>query len=180
MSDTQWPLYHVFHQERPGKPYEHVGAVHAPDAEMALQNARDVFVRRPRCVGAWVVPDTAVLQRTRQQLERNPAELEETADSQLPRQEFYVCAKSSQRRAMTFVTLAGTVEARTPKEALRLAVDQFTDEEVFVWWVFPVTAVAESSEEDVESWYGPALDKPYRHPSAYKTFTALRRAKQEE
>ena len=46
MTDTQWPLYEVFEQERPGQPHRNAGAVHAPDPELALQNARDVFVRR--------------------------------------------------------------------------------------------------------------------------------------
>lgn len=178
MSDSQWPLFHVFQQSREGKPYENVGAVHAPDAEMALLNARDVFVRRPRCISAWVVPDTAVLSRTRQELERDPAWLQAPVDDALPLQEFYICTKSGQRRSMTYVTLVGTVEARTVREALRLAVEQFDDEDVYVWWVFPTTAVTENSAADVASWYEPALDKPYRHPSAYKTFTLLRQVKE--
>lgn len=55
MSDTQWETYEVFHQSRRGKPHEHVGAVHAPDADMALQLARDQFARRMECVSLWVV-----------------------------------------------------------------------------------------------------------------------------
>lgn len=54
-SDTQWETYEVFHQTRRGDPHEHVGAVHAPDPEMALQMARDQFARRLACVSLWVV-----------------------------------------------------------------------------------------------------------------------------
>ena len=53
--DTQWETYEVFHQSRRGEPHEHVGSVHAPDSEMALQMARDQFARRLRCVSLWVV-----------------------------------------------------------------------------------------------------------------------------
>ena len=39
-SDSQWPLWEVFTQSKTGLPHEHAGSLHAPDAEMALQNAR--------------------------------------------------------------------------------------------------------------------------------------------
>ncbi len=55
MSDTQWDTYEVFHQSKRGEPHEHVGAVHAPDPDMALQMARDQFARRMACVSLWVV-----------------------------------------------------------------------------------------------------------------------------
>ena len=55
MSDTQWDTYEVFHQRKKGDPHIHVGAVHAPDPQMALQMARDQFARRLQCVSLWVV-----------------------------------------------------------------------------------------------------------------------------
>jgi ring-1,2-phenylacetyl-CoA epoxidase subunit PaaB len=69
MTDTQWRRFEVFVQEKVGEPYQNVGAVHAPDAEMALQNARDVFVRRPECVSLWVVPAEMIFAKTAQELE---------------------------------------------------------------------------------------------------------------
>jgi ring-1,2-phenylacetyl-CoA epoxidase subunit PaaB len=54
-ADTQWPVYEVFHQSKRGAAHEHVGAVHAPDAEMALMMARDQFARRLSCSSLWVV-----------------------------------------------------------------------------------------------------------------------------
>jgi ring-1,2-phenylacetyl-CoA epoxidase subunit PaaB len=56
MTDTQWRVFEVFHQSRRGEPHVHVGAVHAPDPEMALMLARDQFARRLECVSLWVVP----------------------------------------------------------------------------------------------------------------------------
>ncbi len=60
MPDTQWRTYEVFHQPKRGEPHVHVGAVHAPDPEMALMLARDQFARRLSCVSLWVVPSDQV------------------------------------------------------------------------------------------------------------------------
>ncbi|RMF54809.1 MAG: 1,2-phenylacetyl-CoA epoxidase subunit B [Calditrichaeota bacterium] len=63
-TDTQWPLWEVFVQEKQGAPHEHAGSVHAPDAEIALQNARDVYARRGRLLSIWVVPSAAITATT--------------------------------------------------------------------------------------------------------------------
>lgn len=39
----------------------HVGSLHAPDAEMALRNARDVYTRRQEGVSLWVVPSAEIV-----------------------------------------------------------------------------------------------------------------------
>ena len=46
MTEKNWPLWEVFIRSRTGLAHRHVGSVHAVDAEMALQNARDVYTRR--------------------------------------------------------------------------------------------------------------------------------------
>lgn len=62
--DTQWPLWEVFTQPRNGKPHEHAGSLHAPDAEIALQNARDVYSRRKEATNIWVVPSEQITAST--------------------------------------------------------------------------------------------------------------------
>ena len=61
MSDTQWRVFEVFHQQSRGEPHVHVGSVHAPDAETALILAKEQFSRRQACVNIWVVPAEAIL-----------------------------------------------------------------------------------------------------------------------
>ena len=56
MSEKNWPLWEVFIRSRTGLAHRHVGSVHAVDAEMALQNARDVYTRRGEGLSIWVVP----------------------------------------------------------------------------------------------------------------------------
>ena len=60
VNDQSWPLWEVFAQVKWGKPHEHCGNVHAPDAELALQNARDVYARRASVKSLWVVPSEAI------------------------------------------------------------------------------------------------------------------------
>jgi ring-1,2-phenylacetyl-CoA epoxidase subunit PaaB len=50
-----WPLWEVFIRSRQGLDHKHVGSLHAADAQMALENARDVYTRRMEGVSIWVV-----------------------------------------------------------------------------------------------------------------------------
>ena len=52
---AEWPLYEVFVRGKRGLNHVHVGSLHAPDDEMALRNARDVYTRRNEGVSIWVV-----------------------------------------------------------------------------------------------------------------------------
>jgi ring-1,2-phenylacetyl-CoA epoxidase subunit PaaB len=58
--DARLPLWEVFIRSRRGLSHNHVGSIHAADAQMALHNARDVFTRRMEGVSIWVVPSTAI------------------------------------------------------------------------------------------------------------------------
>jgi ring-1,2-phenylacetyl-CoA epoxidase subunit PaaB len=57
---NQWPLWEVFIRSKSGLDHRHAGSVHAADAEMALENARDVYTRRQEGVSIWVVPSAAI------------------------------------------------------------------------------------------------------------------------
>ncbi len=50
-----WPLYEVFIRSKAGLSHKHAGSLHAADAEMAIENARDVYCRRNEGVSIWVV-----------------------------------------------------------------------------------------------------------------------------
>lgn len=179
MADTQWPTFEVFQQARPGEPHRNAGSVHAPDAEIALLNARDIFVRRPYCHSLWVVPAGEILAVTAQALEDGLWPQETAFPAARPEPEpYYVCQKLSQRPSETYVTCVGTVRARTPVEALRRAVETFNEGTPWVWWVFPARAVTRSEADDIASMFDPALDKPYRDQSYYRTVSTMRRIRQ--
>lgn len=52
---NEFPLWEVFIRGQHGMSHRHVGSLHAPDAEMAINNARDVYTRRNEGVSIWVV-----------------------------------------------------------------------------------------------------------------------------
>ena len=52
---SELPLWEVFIRGQHGLNHRHVGSLHAADAEMALNNARDVYTRRNEGVSIWVV-----------------------------------------------------------------------------------------------------------------------------
>lgn len=52
---SSWPLWEVFIRSKAGLNHKHVGSLHAADAEMAIENARDVYTRRLEGISIWVV-----------------------------------------------------------------------------------------------------------------------------
>jgi len=179
--DTQWPRYEVFQQTRPGGRYQNVGSVHAPDPEIALQNARDVFVRRPQTVSLWVVPAGEILARTREELEKDPSwRRPAPPPAGATEKVYHVFQKRSQRRSMGYVTHSGEVRAANRDQALLRAWEQFGEGPVFVWWIVPAGAITSSEEADVASMFQPAQDKSYRLPGVYHTRTLMREAKKQQ
>ena len=55
MSSKDLPLWEVFIRSQHGLAHKHVGSLHAADAEMAINNARDVYTRRNEGLSIWVV-----------------------------------------------------------------------------------------------------------------------------
>lgn len=53
--EKNWPLWEVFIRSKAGLNHKHAGSLHAADAAMAIENARDVYTRRQEGVSLWVV-----------------------------------------------------------------------------------------------------------------------------
>ena len=60
MAEPPLALWEVFIRARNGVAHRHCGSVHAADATLALQAARDLFTRRGEGVLLWVVPSAAI------------------------------------------------------------------------------------------------------------------------
>ncbi|MEN9347017.1 MAG: 1,2-phenylacetyl-CoA epoxidase subunit PaaB [Flavobacteriales bacterium] len=60
MSKADWPLWEIFIRSKSGLSHKHVGSLHAADAKMAIENARDVYTRRMEGVSIWAVPSSAI------------------------------------------------------------------------------------------------------------------------
>ena len=54
-TEKAWPLWEIFIRSSRGLDHKHAGSLHAADAAMAIENARDVYTRRQEGVSIWVV-----------------------------------------------------------------------------------------------------------------------------
>lgn len=64
---------------------------------------------------------------------------------------------------------AGSVRATTAEHALQNARDVYSRRgKVLSLWVVPTTHIAATTPGDVEPFFEPGNDKPYRHPHFYK------------
>ena len=180
MVDTQWSKFEVFQQNQEGQPHHNAGSVHAPDAEMALLNARDVFVRRPSCVSLWVVPADALYTITEEELQRSTDVVNPFDDAKSTNKIYYIFQKQSQRPSMNFVSHVGQVEARNAHEAFLKARDLSRDQRTYVWWICPEDAIVRSTDEDIGSMFQPALDKDYRMPQSYHVLRELMEVKTDQ
>jgi ring-1,2-phenylacetyl-CoA epoxidase subunit PaaB len=175
MSDTQWPRYQVFLQDKPGAPYQDVGSVHAPDGELALFNARDVFVRRPQCFGLWVVRADKILSKTAEEipawLKEEPSETGKSSSLE----PYFVFYKEKPAGTQTEI---GQVQADSPENALRTAFEVYGKNVApFVWWVFPARSITRSDLQDIESMFEPAKEKTFRMSTDFRTHSAMRKIK---
>src|SRR5689334_21432417 len=60
MTNKEWPLWEVFVRGKGGLSHRHVGSVHAADATMAIEHARDTYTRRMEGVSIWVLPSAQI------------------------------------------------------------------------------------------------------------------------
>ena len=59
--NKDFQLWEVFIRSNRGIDHKHAGSLRASDAEMALQNARDLYTRRMEGVSIWVVPSSQII-----------------------------------------------------------------------------------------------------------------------
>jgi len=172
MTDTQWPRFEVFLIEEDEKPAEHVGSVHAPDAEMALLNARDVFVRRPRCRQLWVAPSSKVLFRTAQELKDATTppgnQLEEP-------QPYLVFSKPNHREPLT---LSKCLSAGSAETALRSVLAGGYGADYPLWAIVSEADLTRSDPEESESFFEPAESKQYKMHADFPTGQLMKEVRQ--
>jgi len=137
-------------------------SVHAPDAETALQNARDTYLRRVEGVSIWVVrSDDVVVWEP----EAGDGAAEEPRPGVGPAGLWEVFVRH--RRGLSHVH-AGSVPAADAAAALARARAAYLPEHGGAGiWLVPAAAVVAADPEDAESLFAPFADKGYRHPAAY-------------
>ena len=66
---NEWPLWEIFIRSKSGLHHKHVGSLHAADAQMAIENARDVYTRRNEGISIWVVESKHITASSPNQIE---------------------------------------------------------------------------------------------------------------
>lgn len=163
---TQWPRWQVFEQEAEGKPHSLAGSVHAPDAEMALLAARDVFSRRPRVISLWCVREDQVQIRSAAEI----AALSTDTTGEV--EQYHVFIKTDHKGVHQH---AGDIEGPSADAVIRRAAEQFSDKPGLDFMVCPARAMLRSTAEDIEGMLLTEQGKSFRYQGEYMGTEVLRK-----
>ena len=139
--NTQWPRFEVFQQDGPNQPHRHAATSQAPNDETALRSARNEFAQRPAWTSLWVAPQNQVYGWTTAALQADPSWQTDTIVLARHAAPYEVFVKHGQDPAAAKMVHVGAVDARSPTEALRLALAQFATDPVAAWWLVPARAI---------------------------------------
>ena len=161
LPDGGWPMWDAFVRQNGGLSHVHSESVHAPDAETALLNARDAYLRRVEGVSLWVVPADKV-----SKWESDSSDPARTDIAPRPAALWEVFVRH--RRGLAHVH-AGSMEATGPYDAIEKARRVYVtrDKGVSVW-VVPAASVYAADPEDAAALFEPFADKDYRYPTFYE------------
>ena len=155
-----WPRWEAFVRQNGGLSHVYSESVHAPDAETALLNARDAYLRRVEGVSLWVAPAAAV--SSWESDGPDPAPTDETADDSSLWEVFV-----RHRRGLAHVH-AGSLNATGPGNAIARARKVYITREYGVSiWVVASSAIFAADPHDADALFEPFADKDYRYPTYY-------------
>jgi ring-1,2-phenylacetyl-CoA epoxidase subunit PaaB len=162
----QFGTFEVFVQPREGKPFQHEGAVHSPNLEMAYVLAKETFTRRFLCNSLFVVDTRNVYVSPMTEGETSAYELIQDIPEQQGEKKIYEIYHLN-KRGKQHVN-AGTVSAATPAEAMHEAKKSLRGEKtVFNVWAIPTDSIRYTTPEEKELWLT-LPEKKFRDASDYK------------
>lgn len=163
----QFGTFEVFVQPRAGKPFQHEGAVHAPDIELAFVLAKETFTRRFTCsslfvadtrhvfVSAMTEGDQSVYQLIREDMDPS------TAGGHVF-EIFHLNKRGKQH------VHAGQVRAADAQDAFLQAKLSLTGSSVvYNVWAIRTDQIRFTREDENDLW-NTLPDKKFRDASAYK------------
>ncbi|MBS1491352.1 MAG: phenylacetic acid degradation b [Bacteroidetes bacterium] len=161
----QFGTYEVFVQPKEGKPFQHEGALHAPNLEMAYVLAKEAFTRRFTCSSVFVVNTSDVFTSpTTDGHENVYNQIDDVKDgSGKIEYEIYQLLKRGKQHQ-----LAGTVVAGSPAGALAKAKSLFrSDKIVYNVWAIEKNKIRFTADEEKDLWHT-LPEKKFRDASDYK------------
>jgi ring-1,2-phenylacetyl-CoA epoxidase subunit PaaB len=162
----QLGTFEVFVQPKEGKPFQHEGAVHAPDLEMAFILAKENFTRRFTCVSLWVAETVRVVASLTTEGAHNVYDLITVDKPSSPDQTSYEVFHLP-KRGKQHVHL-GSVEASSHEHAMGKA-KQIVPQGIIFYnvWVIRSSDIRKTSQEEKDLWIT-LPDKKFRDAAAYK------------
>jgi ring-1,2-phenylacetyl-CoA epoxidase subunit PaaB len=163
---AQFPAFEVFVQPNPKKPFQHEGAVHAPNLEMSFVMAKEAFTRRFTCSSMYVVETAKIFVSAISEGDQNAFDLiEEPANvkGEAMSFEIYLLQKRGKQPVH-----AGQVVASSPEEAMWNARQQFNKGiQVFQVWVMKTNDIRFTTIDEGDLWKT-LPEKKFRDASDYK------------
>jgi ring-1,2-phenylacetyl-CoA epoxidase subunit PaaB len=174
----QLETYEVFHEAKEGKPFTHVGNVHASTEDMAFLYAKEQYGRRYSCVGMWTVKTRNVL--VSEMGNDNENILDKLSDTFQPSNEGNTETYDVffQRKKGTHHIHVGNVDAKNHAQALLEAKKSLLDgKPITNVWIVKSSDIMKSTIDDKVIW-ATVLEKKYRDAMAYKVADRIEKYKE--
>ncbi len=161
----QFGTFEVFVKPKDGKPFQHEGAVHAPNLEMAFVLAKETFTRRFTCVSLCVTDTRSVFvspttEGNTSVFDVLPAATEQVGE--LLNYEIYVLPKRGKQPLHL-----GTVAAVLPQEAMWKARELAAGKTVYNVWAIPTREFRFTDASEADLW-NTLPEKKFRDAADYK------------
>jgi ring-1,2-phenylacetyl-CoA epoxidase subunit PaaB len=161
----QFGTFEVFVQAKEGKAFQHEGAVHSPNLEMAYVLAKETFTRRFTCISLYVVDTQNVYVSPITEGEQNAYNLiDDVSDQSKEKRTFEIYHLL--RRGKQHVHV-GSVDASSPQHAMSIAKQHFNTGKVFNIWAIASSDIRFTSPEEKELWLT-LSEKKFRDAADYK------------
>ncbi len=168
----QFGTFEVFVQPREGKPFQHEGAVHAPDLELAFVLAKETFTRRFTCTSLFVADTRTIfvsaMTEGNQSVYDTLGSATPIETGNEPYEIFHLLKRGKQH------IHAGTVNAGSPDDALRQAHNTLRPNAVvYNLWAVRQGDIRFTTPEEKTFW-DTLPDKKFRDAIAYKAGDKLK------
>ncbi|MDQ3395721.1 MAG: phenylacetic acid degradation b [Bacteroidota bacterium] len=167
----QFQTYQVFIQVKEGKPYEHVGIVHAPDLEFALVFAKEQFSRRPLCSGLWVAKTQDVKATPFVESDECIYDFIGPEFEEMPNKEHYEIFHLKKRGKQH--VHQGSVLAGSYNESIVNAKVAFSSSPIVNAWVIKEADILQVQQNDKDIW-STLTEKKHRDITSYKAMDKIR------
>jgi ring-1,2-phenylacetyl-CoA epoxidase subunit PaaB len=161
----QLGTYEVFVQAKDGKPFQHEGAIHAPNLEMAYVLAKETFTRRFTCVSIYVVDTRDVFVSPTTEGTQNAYDLISGSAEGSEKKTFQIFHLAKRGKQHIH---AGSVEADSPENAMSKAKTLFdVGKIIYNIWAIDETKIRFTSDEEKDLWTT-LPEKKFRDASDYR------------